>query len=247
MKLRTMAVLGGLGVAAIALIGAGASAVFTTSTTSSQTITAGTPNVTLSTPNGGATLSANGQALTLAPYGPVGSTFLSPIQTINVTNTGNIPVTEFTIQVSDTADNAAGGPLSNEMSMCLTSDGYIMYNGTLADGEALITLDPTPPYILYPAGSPLGPNSDQYTMQFYAGSEDTGCGTWSGWSSWQLGDYSAYPVTGTQNVWVGNVENALGHPNYVGTPTPGTSSAGTLNNDAEGGIDTVTFTFNFTA
>jgi hypothetical protein len=242
MKLtRSIAVLGGLGVAAIALIGAGAGAVFTTSTTSSQTITAGTPNVTLTTPNGGASLSANGRALTLAPYGPVGSTFLSPIQTINVTNTGNIPVTEFTIQVSDTPNNSAGGPLSNEMSMCLTSDGFIMYNGLLASGESLITLDPTPPYVLS-----VG-QSDQYTMQFYAGNEDAGCGTWSGWSSWQLGNFSAYPVTGTQDVWVGNVENAAGHPNYVGTPTPGTSSAGTLNNDAEGGIDTVTFTFNFTA
>jgi hypothetical protein len=252
MKLKTVAMTGVLSLAGLGLVGAGAHAVFTTSTTSSQTITAGTPSVVLYSPT--ATAGNNSDTLTLAPVGAVGSSFVSTEQDITLTNNGDIPVTEFTIQVSDAPANSAGTPLASEMSMCLTSDGYIMYNGPLrapggssgfsagasAGSEDLITLDANPPYVLAPT------ETDHYTMMFYAGTEDTGCGTWSGWSSWQNGDFSAYPVTGTQGVWSSNADIAP-TTEYDGTPLAGDSNASALNSDAEGGIDTVTFTFNFQA
>ena len=77
MKLRTMAVLGGLGVAAIALIGAGASATFTTKTTSTQRITAGTLSLVLTAKN---VASGYDTPASHSPPSNVPSTFISPAE-----------------------------------------------------------------------------------------------------------------------------------------------------------------------
>src|SRR5487761_1277322 len=102
MKLRTIAVVGGLGVAGLALIGAGAAATFTQNTTSSQKITAGTMNVVLSADGAAGN---NTPSITLADLGPVNSSFETATQ-ITIHNNGNLTVNEINLQLSDTNTNA---------------------------------------------------------------------------------------------------------------------------------------------
>lgn len=163
MRLRNIAVLGGIGVAALALIGVGAAATFTQTTVSNQQIQAGTLDVTLSTTLGGATLSNNGQTLTLAQFGPTQSSFTTGDQLITITNSGDITVNEITEQLGATGASA----LINELSVCEVSSGTVIYNGLLKDGLSLQSIAGT----IAPAGT------DSYTINVYAGSETTACGT----------------------------------------------------------------------
>jgi len=67
MKLNKIAMTGVMSLAGLGLVGAGAHAVFTQNTTSAQTLTAGTMNVTLSS-DGGTIVSGNNTAnLVMAP------------------------------------------------------------------------------------------------------------------------------------------------------------------------------------
>jgi hypothetical protein len=176
MKLRTMAIIGALGVAAIALIGAGAAAQFATTTTSNQTINAGTLAVVVSSPDApGCTSSEdNCTSLTLNPVGPFGSTFDSAASLITITNTGNIPATEISMAISDTPTNSAGldngGVFASEMGMCFYSDGSAVVNGLLQS-----TVEASSPYSL--GASPLGiSGTDSYSADFYAGAITDQCG-----------------------------------------------------------------------
>jgi hypothetical protein len=187
MKTRTIAVLGGLGVAAIALIGAGASATFTASTSSSQTITAGTASVV--TWSGDATNGCTTEAIAIAddctsvtlPVETVGSTFDSPSSVVWVDNDGNIPVEEASFGVSGTVTNSAsldnGGTLESELGMCIWSDTAAVYNGALT---AFPAYDSVGGYI-YPAATAalnvLAVNGqDSYAADFYAGMNSKVCG-----------------------------------------------------------------------
>ena len=87
---RKVFTVGALGVAAFALIGAGASATFLDGAQAKQVITAGTMNITITSPESGAWRTTDGKTLTLKPYGPVGSTFSTGAQTIIVSNSSNI-------------------------------------------------------------------------------------------------------------------------------------------------------------
>jgi hypothetical protein len=87
---RRVLTVGALGVAAFALIGAGATATFTDGVQARQTITAGTMNMTITSPATGARRTNDGRTLTLRPYGPVGSTFSTGPQTVIVSNNSNI-------------------------------------------------------------------------------------------------------------------------------------------------------------
>jgi len=87
---RKVFTVGALGVAAFALIGAGASATFNDSVEAKQLITAGSMNMTITSPETGAWRTTDGKTLTLKPYGPVGSTFSTGPQTIIVSNSSNI-------------------------------------------------------------------------------------------------------------------------------------------------------------
>lgn len=87
---RKVLTVSALGVAAFALIGAGATATFTDGVQAQQTITAGTMNMTITSPDIGARRTDDGKTLTLNAYGPVGSTFSTGAQTIIVSNNSNI-------------------------------------------------------------------------------------------------------------------------------------------------------------
>ena len=87
---RKVLTVGALGVAAFALIGAGATATFTDGVQAQQSITAGTMNMTISSTAPGAWRTTDGKTLTLAAYGPVSSTFTTGPQTVIVSNNSNI-------------------------------------------------------------------------------------------------------------------------------------------------------------
>ena len=212
MKLRSIAVLGGLGVAAIALIGAGASAEFSTSTTSSQNITAGTLSVVLyasgATGNGTPTIA-------LPDAAPVGSTFATSPTLIQIYNNGNITATEISMQLADTNNN---GTLEGETWACMYSDQELAFNEPLTTVEGYGS-------VLFGATTLAPGASDYYTLVFYAGAADTGCGpAFSGISG---GVYSTYvPYAGSA-------------PAIPGDP------AAALTSSAEGGHSTPAFTVTY--
>lgn len=183
--------IGAMSIAGVGLVGVGAHATFSTATTSSQQITAGTPGVALTA--AGATLTGvgsdctnTGEAcgnITLAPVGPTGSSFTSGNQVITITNVGNIPLTELNFTVSSTYPTSA---LATEAYVCIEStgigfingatiaNGYEWYNGPIADlpasgwgqqGDTLTT-----------AGTPATNTSaptDNYIINVYAGTQAT--------------------------------------------------------------------------
>lgn len=225
MKLRFIAMTGVMSLAGLGLIGAGAHAVFTQNTTSSQTITAGTMNVTVFSP--GAT--GNGsQAITLPATGYEGSSFMTAY-TVTITNNSNIPVDEISYQLSDSNNNST---LQTETWACLYSDGYEYFNEPLTTVESYGQAAE----MLYGI-APL--STDSYTLVIYAGtSENTGCGgAYSGfsWTPWT----SPGGITLPGAYWAAET--------YSGAaPTLGANpAAASLTNPAEGGTLIPTFTAGF--
>lgn len=167
MKVRNIAILGAVGVAALALIGAGAAAQFTTTTTSSQNITSGTLSVVLSSP--AATAGDGTSTLTLGAYGPTGSSFTTGDDTVTMTNNGNIPASELTEAIGT---NYPSSQLAADLYICEVSYGpgltpdYVIYNGPLV--SAL--------YTQAISGTIAVGGTDEYTTNIYAGSEPTLCG-----------------------------------------------------------------------
>jgi predicted ribosomally synthesized peptide with SipW-like signal peptide len=228
MKLRTVALTAVMSLAGLSLVGAGAHAVFTQNTTSQQTISAGTLAVVLSSP--GAT--GNGTpTISLPSFTDAGSTFISPAQLITITNNGTLTANEINLQVTDTPGNSAGSALASEMYLCLYSDANIVFNGLLSADEALGNMA---------VGGTVLPNggTDTYTAVFYAGDAYTGCGNVSGY---QYGTLDAAPGTSLTPYPVTSAQPDAGSP--VGY----SSSAGTLQNDAQGGTDTVSITLTYSA
>ena len=221
MKLKTMAMTGVMSLAGLGLIGAGAHATFTTSTTSSQQVSAGTLSVVLSSPT--ATSGNNTTALTLPSVTNVGSSFISGAQLITITNNGTVTANEINLKVTDSGSSA----LQTEMYLCLYSDSTTVFNGTVAADEALGNMA---------IGGSIAPTAtDSYTAVFYAGDENTGCGNVSGY---QYGTVDA--TDGALTTWpVGATAPDAGSP--VGY----SNLAGTLGNDAQGGTDTVTITVSY--
>ena len=155
---------GALGVAGIGLVGVGAHAVFTQNTTSSQQITAGTMNVTLSTTGAGA-VGNNTSALTLAPVGPTGSSFTTGDEVVTITNHSNIPVNITSIGTGSTYPTSA---LATELYICEVDPyGYVDYNGPLSGATS----------VPYGPGNPIAPlATEPMIMNIYAGNETTACG-----------------------------------------------------------------------
>ena len=120
MKLRTVPMVMAISISSLGLIGVGVHATFTTSTSSGQAITAGTPDPTLvgSCVNGTNcpvdgnnilyTLSPDGETLTFSPDTPLGLSFTTGDELVTATNTGNLPLTEPTWTPSATV----GSPCS---------------------------------------------------------------------------------------------------------------------------------------
>ena len=199
MKLRTMAVLGGLGVASIALIGVGAAATFTTSTTSSQSITAGTLSVVLYGPSGSSGDGSN--TLTLPSVGEVGSTFATTPVEVQIYNNGNITASEISLKVTDTNNNST---LQSEVYACMvsgwaSSTPWVMFNEPLWQIESYGSLplagQGTP---VSATGADIAPGaSDYYTLQFYAGpTAATQCGSTVDWY-WPAPAYPQSPAYNT--------------------------------------------------
>jgi hypothetical protein len=184
---RKFATLGVVGLAALALIGAGASATFTQDTHSIQTVTGGTMNVVLSADNAGGNGTAN---ITLPAVGPVSSSFVGGPNLVTITNAGNIPIKEIGLQLSDTNNNPT---LQSEVWVCFYSDNQILVNEPLALVETygLATVQ----------GDVAVGATDTYTLVLYAGSANAGCGAaFTGFSGGQYGTYESYsgaPALGT--------------------------------------------------
>jgi len=150
-----------MSIAGLGLIGAGAHAIFTTSTVSSQNITSGTLSVVLNGPAG-----SGGQgttSLTLPAVGPTPSSFTTGDQVITITNNGDIPASEITEAIGTTYP---ASDLATQLSVCEVSSGTVIYNGLLSGAQYTQsiagTIDPT--------------FTDSYIVNIYAGSETTACG-----------------------------------------------------------------------
>lgn len=164
MNIRKMAMLGVSGVAGLGLVGVGSHAAFTQNTTSDQQIQAGTMKVVLSE---GPANSSSGPTLTLSSVGPTGSSFTTGDHTITITNESNIPVNEIMATPGDNvAAGAANTALAGEAYLCEVSSGEVIYNGPLHAAPAQQI-----------AGTLAATATDNYTVNVYAGTETTACGS----------------------------------------------------------------------
>ena len=159
LKLKNLAMVGALSVAGVGLIGVGTHATFFASTTDNQQITAGTAAVALTSPDANCTLVSQGcTTITLPNVGPTGSSFTSGDQTMTVTNTGNVNLTEMYLLIGSTYPTSA---LATEAYICVASTGigtggtpYLLYNGPISGlpttpgwsqgGDMLTTAGTTP-------------------------------------------------------------------------------------------------------
>ncbi len=165
MRLRTVALVGVMSIAALGLIGSGAHAAYTAQTTSQQTITVGTlatPDVVLSSP--GASFGSGTKSLTFTALQPSGPSFTTGDEVVTITNKSTFSASAIT-QTLATA--IAGSELAAQLSICEVTSGYVLYNGPLPealDTEAIV-------------GSIPAHGSDTYILNVYAGAERTACGT----------------------------------------------------------------------
>lgn len=225
---RKFLTVGALSVAAIALIGAGAGATFNQSTASGQTITAGTIDVVLTSPDapGCTDVSQHCTSLSFPEVAPVASTFETTSHRVTITNVGNIPVLETEMNLSDRNN---GQPedlaLRAQMNVCVKSsdspsnDLWVVANGPLRTGESLhpsvgMNLTPVDALALAANGG-----TDFYDVTFYAG-QNSACGT-------KISDGSH-----TASSWW------LKSGNY--------KMPASLTNAAMGGVVTPTMTFSYT-
>jgi len=205
---KNLAMTGALSVAGLGMIGVGAHAVFTTSTASAQTVTAGTLAVTLSSPgaSGDGTL-GNPLILPSSPY--EGSTF-SVANPVTVHNSGNIPAYEASITISATNDNSAASlAMQGELWACLSSGTTVVFNEPLATAIA---------YGTFTIGAQVLPPDDNYMLTIYAGSAVTGCG-----STFTAVSGGAFQNSPTQSVVAGSYNSAASSLNgdaETGVVTP---------------------------
>ncbi len=240
---RPFAALLGAGALGIALVGVGASAQFTTSTSSSQKITAGTLGMSVwstQATNGCTDATKHCASLTWPNVGPTGSTFESPQYIVHVTNTGNIPATfdAFQLSVPTPAGGSASAYLLAETNVCLSSadspttsnhGSWVEGNGPLATAIALHPSVSENGIVVQPG------DSVTYAAIFYAG-QDTATPE-ARTSTWPNPLSGCGTVTSdgpnTASAWTNNGA----HP-YVTPPS--------LTNAAQGGSITPTVTFSFT-
>ncbi|MGA3214171.1 MAG: hypothetical protein ABSD97_00585 [Acidimicrobiales bacterium] len=201
MKLKTIAMTGVMSLAGLGLIGAGAHAVFTTTTASSQTINAGVPGVALYA--AGATNTCTSYATAVAypltcnsitlPAQTVGSTF-DANSTVNVVNVGTIPVTLVSFTVSDTP--AVGYDLQSNLGLCIGGVYGLGYYGTgyLTNAESANPLSVGSPVTL-----PVG-GTTSYQVDLYAGEASTqGCGAIAALPNSAVGESDTVTLTANYN------------------------------------------------
>ena len=161
-----------VGVLGVATVGVGAGATFTQAVRSTQTITAGTMNVTVSGPG---TVSSDGKSITLPAPAAVGSTFETARQVVTVTNNGNIPVHSVRIGMTESHDHgsAASNALAAQMNVCIQSTDY---SGSWVEGNGPLTAA----VALGVAQNPVVLNPGQtltFSATFYAGKDSANCKT----------------------------------------------------------------------
>jgi predicted ribosomally synthesized peptide with SipW-like signal peptide len=224
MKLKAVALTGVMSLAGLGLVGAGAHAVFTATTTSAQTITAGTLSLVLQATNpGGGDVDGYGtNSITFAAEAPVSSSFVTAPQLITILNNGNVTATEISMKLTDPYDstNVASAALDSQTWVCMYSDGELAFN------EPMTTVEGYGSVVI--GAQTIAPKAtDTYTVVFYAGSTDGGCGTTftgiSGNTYTTFEGYSGAPAFG---------------PNTDPLAIPLTSAA-------EGGTITPTFTVSY--
>ena len=160
---RSTLTLAGIAVLGIAGVGIGAGATFTDAVNATQSITAGTLNMTVSGPTGSTT---NGKTVTLAAVGPVASTFSTGPQLVTTTNSGDITASAILLSASDTNNNATFKSelyvrISSWSGPNMTGSEVVVYDGTLANMEA------NPISIMGPI---LPGQTDPFNVTYYAGS-----------------------------------------------------------------------------
>ena len=170
---RATVVFGTIIVVALALVASSAYGYFTTHGSGTGSTGIGTLDVAVSTPysaalggyQGPCTSAAVGcTSITLPTVGPVGSTFDSTPIPVTITNTGDIPVTDMQVAVSDTNNNTT---MEQELGLCLYNSGAAQLNGLLTSLEGAPTT--------LPGTLPVGGN-DTYAVDFYAGQASSQCG-----------------------------------------------------------------------
>ena len=170
LRLRTVAVAGGLGLAGMGVVGVGAHAMFSATTSSAQTIPAGTVDMTLFSPFHGVKGNYTPN-IRFADLGPEGSTFTTWDQLVTVTNRSDIPVSDITATPGDSTDGSpASVAFANEVSLCEVSLDRVIYNGLLHLAPALAIDDTL-------AASPGPGNTLDYAFNIFAGHALTACGT----------------------------------------------------------------------
>ena len=175
MNIRTMAFSGVAALAGLGLVGTGAHAVFTTSTSSSQTVQAGTALAYTwsSAAQPGCTTEAlaesNGCTAITLTTATVGSTFDTPAYQIGVVNDGTIPVT---VSSLGWADTNFGGPtgLGQYLGMCVTGSAL----GTYSYDNALGSFAPNPYSGFVGANLAVG-GTAVYSADFFAGGTSGTC------------------------------------------------------------------------
>jgi predicted ribosomally synthesized peptide with SipW-like signal peptide len=214
-----------MSLAGLGLVGAGAHAVFTATTTSAQTITAGTLSLVLqaTNPDGSEVTGYNTNSITFAPQAPVASSFVTAPQLITIYNNGNVTATEISMKLTDPYNvaNLPSAALDSQTWVCMYSDGELAFN------EPMTTVEGYGSVVI--GAQTIAPQAtDTYTVVFYAGSADSGCGpTFTGISGDTYTNFEAYtppnPALGT-------------NPDPLALP---------LTSAAEGGTITPTFTVSY--
>jgi hypothetical protein len=168
-----VALFGAIVVVALALVASSAYGYFTTHGSGTGSFSLGTLGVVVSTPHSNAiggytgpctSASVGCTSITLPTVGLVGSTFDSTPIPITITNTGNVPVTEMQVAVSDTNNNAT---MEQELGLCLYNSGASQLNGLLASLKGT--------HALLPGTLAVG-GTDTYSVDFYAGQSSSQCG-----------------------------------------------------------------------
>jgi hypothetical protein len=172
---RAAIVFGAIIVVATALFASSAYGYFTTHGSGTGSVSLGTLSVVVSTPDSSAgggytgpctSASVGCTSITLPTVGLVGSTFDStPIPvTVTITNTGDVPVNEMQVTVSDTNNNAT---MEQELGLCLYNSGASQLNGLLTSLKGT--------HALLPGTLAVG-GTDTYSVDFYAGQGSSMCG-----------------------------------------------------------------------
>jgi predicted ribosomally synthesized peptide with SipW-like signal peptide len=231
---RKFLTVGALGVAALALISAGASATFTDEVNATQEVTAG--KMSLQVKSAGGTTSWDGRSVTLPAFGPVGSTFETPANIITVTNTSDIPVETVAMQMSVTNDGRdASTALQAQTNVCIKMVDLGGLPVILGNGPLTTAVDLTPTALALTPNVPtevptpivLKPGKSlKYSVNFYAGMNSTAF----------LNDRSCgrfiSDIAKTRSAWT-NKSDPYKMP-------------ASLTNDAQGGVVTPKLTFSFT-